>query len=101
VDNAPAAVVFWEARATPGLSTPGACETRSQVSEPLAQLYGLAAGYQIADFETLTDQELNGDGTNWLDQLGIPAIAILLPDYDDMDWNNNLAGMLAVLRNQS
>jgi serine/threonine-protein kinase len=101
VDNAPAAVVFWEARASLGLSTPGACETRSQASEPLAQIYGLAAGYQIADFETLTDQELNGDGTNWLDQLGIPAIAILLPDYDDMDWNNNLAGMLAVLRDPS
>jgi hypothetical protein len=51
----------------------------------------------VTDFESLTDQELNGDSTNWLDQQGIPAIAILLPDYNDMDWNRNLAGLLAVL----
>ena len=92
------AVVFWEARAANGLSSPGACGDRSLVSGRLAQVYGLAAGYPIADFENLTDQELNGDSTNWLDLQGIPAIAILLPDYDDIDWNNNLAGMLAVLQ---
>jgi hypothetical protein len=91
------AVVFWEARASQGLSTPGACEGSSLVSGPLARTFGAAAGYVVEDFEALTNQELNGDGSNWLDQMGIPAIAILLPDYDDVDWNNNLAGMLAVL----
>ncbi|MCP4425444.1 MAG: protein kinase [Chloroflexi bacterium] len=92
-----AAVIFWEARAVDGLSSPGACGDRTLVSGRLAQIYGLAAGYPIADFENLTDQILNGDSTNWLDLQGIPAIAVLLPDYDDDDWNNNLAGMLAVL----
>jgi hypothetical protein len=91
------AVIFWEARASQGLSTPGACEGGSLVSGPLARTFGVAAGYVVEDFEALTSQELNGDGSNWLDQVGIPAIAILLPDYDDVDWNNNLAGMLAVL----
>ena len=91
------AVIFWEARAADGLSSPGACGDRSLVSGRLAQVYGLAAAYPIADFENLTDQELNGDGTNFLDSKGIPAIAVLLPDYNDVDWNNNLAGMLAVL----
>jgi serine/threonine protein kinase len=92
------AVVFWEARAANGLSSPGACGDRSLVSGRLAQIYGLAAGYPIADFENLTDQEVNGDATNWLDLQGIPAIAVLLPDYDDVDWNNSLAGTLAVLQ---
>jgi hypothetical protein len=91
------AVIFWEARASQGLSTPGACEGGSLVSGQLARTFGVAAGYVVEDFEALTNQELNGDGSNWLDQKGIPAIAILLPDYDDVDWNNNLAGMLAVL----
>ncbi len=90
-------VVFWEARASNGLSTPGACDGPSLVSNPLARTYGNAAGYVVEDFEDLTSQVLNGDGSNWLDQVGIPAIAVLLPDYDDVDWNNSLAGMLAVL----
>ncbi len=93
----PAVVVFWEARAQDGLSSPGACGSRPSVSQRPAEIYGFAAGYPIADFEDLTNQELNGDGTNWIDQQGIPAIAILLPDYENVDWNNNLAGIRAIL----
>jgi hypothetical protein len=91
------AVVFWEALAANGLSSAGACGDRSLVSGNLALTYGLAAGYPVADFENLTNQELNGDGTNWLDLQGIPAIAVLLTDYETVDWNSNLAGMQAVL----
>jgi hypothetical protein len=91
------AIVFWEARATNGLSSPGFCEGRTLVSGSLATTYGQAAGYPSGDFEDLTNQELNGDGTNWLDSQGIPAIAVLLPDYETVDWPNNLAAILAVL----
>lgn len=94
----PAAVVFWEARATDGLSSPGACGGRSLVSVSLSQTYGQAAGYRVADFEDYTNQELNGDGTNWLDAQRIPAIAVLLPEYTSEDWFANLAGMRAVLQ---
>ena len=93
----PRAVVFWEARATNGLSAAGACQDGPKVSQPVAFTYGIAAGYPVEDFESLTNQELNGDGSNWLDDQGVPAIAILLPEYTSMDWNNNLAGMLATL----
>ena len=93
----PAVVVFWEARAQNGLSSPGACASRPLVSQRPAEIYGYAAGYPVADFEDLTSQELNGDATNWIDQQGIPAIAVLLPEYESIDWNNNLAGMKAIL----
>lgn len=93
----PAVVVFWEARAKDGLSSPGTCGSRPLVSLPPAEIYGIAAGYPIADFEALTNQVLNGDGTNWIDQQGIPAIAVLLPEYENIDWSNNLAGMRAIL----
>jgi hypothetical protein len=99
IQKDPAVVVFWEARAQNGLSSPGACGTRPLVSLRPAEIYGFAAGYPIADFEDLTNQELNGDGTNWIDQQGIPAIAVLLPEYENIDWNNNLAGMRAILDN--
>ena len=91
-------VVFWEARATNGLTSPGSCSSSPLVSNRLAQVYGSAAGYEVADFEDLTNQEINGDGTNWLDSQNIPSISVLLPDYTDMDWNKNLAGISAVLR---
>jgi len=92
------AVVFWEARTANGLSSPGACEGPSRVSIPLAQAYGTAANYPIADFENLTNQTLNGDGTNWLDSQNVPAIAVILPDYVSVDWEANLNGIRAVLR---
>ncbi len=92
-----AAVVFWEARATDGLVSPGSCGARTTVSGPLAVLYGTAAGYDIGDFEQTAGQLLNGDGSNWLDGIGVPAIAVLLPSYEASDWRANLNGMLAVL----
>ncbi|NHZ71559.1 MAG: protein kinase [Aquificales bacterium] len=98
LDGDAQAVVFWEARATNGLTSPGSCSNSPLVSSRLAQVYGNAAGYDVADFEDLTNQEINGDGTNWLDSQNIPAISVLLPEYSDMDWNNNLAGISAVLR---
>ncbi len=98
LEKQPAAVIFWEARAENGLVSPGDCGRRSQVSGMLAAVYGLAAGYQISDFEELTNQVINGDGANWLDQQGIPAVAVLLPQYASIDWENNLEGILAVLQ---
>lgn len=101
LEKNPAAVIFWEARAENGLASPGNCGARHRPSESLATAYGAAAGYRVADFEDLTGQVLNGDGTNWLVQQGIPAIAILLPQYSNMDWARNLAGILAVLQHEA
>jgi hypothetical protein len=97
LSKSPRAVVFWEAKATNGLSSPGACGSRTAVSGGLATTYGNAAGYTVADFENLTSQIVNGDGTNWLDSQGIPAIAVLLPDYETIDWGSNLFGIQAVI----
>jgi hypothetical protein len=93
----PKAVVFWQGRAALGLSSPGACGDDSLVSRPLAQVYGDASGYKVADFEELVNQEVNGDVTNWLDSQAIPAISVLLPDYRTSDFSNNLPAILAVL----
>lgn len=91
------AVVFWQGRAALGLSSPGACGEEALVSRPLAQIYGAASGYRIADFEELVDQEVTGDVTNWLDAQNIPAISVLLPDYRVSDFEHNLPAVTAVL----
>ena len=92
------AVIFWEARATGGLASPGGCGDSSLVSVPLAAVYGNAAGYRVGDFEAIANYALTGDGTNWLDSQGIPAVAILLPSYTQFTWPVHLAGIRAVIR---
>lgn len=92
----PVAVVFWEARSANGLVSPGSCSDRSATSTLLATIYGQATGYIISDYEQIVNQQLNGDATNWLDNQGIPAIAVLLPDYTVTDWTNNRAAILAL-----
>ncbi|MCP5095534.1 MAG: protein kinase [Chloroflexi bacterium] len=94
----PVGVIFWQARVTGGLVSPGGCQAQPQASTELSTVYGGAVGYTIADFESLVNQEVNGDSTNWLDEQGIPAISVLLPTYDDADWENNLAGAMAVFQ---
>lgn len=92
------AVVFWQARAEGGLVSPGGCGETVEVSAALAGIYGLNAGYRVENFEDLTRQTLNGDASNYLDSIGIPAASVLLPNYSSsIDWQNNLNGIMAVL----
>jgi hypothetical protein len=93
-----AAVIFWQARAEGGLASPGGCGEGVEVSAALAGVYGLSAGYRVENFEDLTRQILNGDASNYLDSIGVPAVSVLLPSYSSsIDWENNLRGILAVL----
>lgn len=96
------AVVFWQARAEGGLVSPGGCGETVEVSAALAGIYGLSAGYRVENFEDLTRQILNGDASNYLDSIGIPAASVLLPNYSSsIDWQNNLKGMMAVLNSHA
>lgn len=102
-EKSPVAVIFWQAlfrdRDGKGLVSAGACGLRTQVSALLATTYGRGAAYNIGDFERTTGQIVNGDATNWLDNQGIPAISVLLTDYQRLnDWEAHLQGMLAVLQ---
>ncbi|MBK8901427.1 MAG: protein kinase [Anaerolineaceae bacterium] len=94
----PVGVVFWQAKAAQGLVSPGECSEETAVSQTLADIYGGATDYRIADFEDLVNIEVHGDATNWLDKQGIPAISVLLTDYTATDFEQNLAAMKAVMR---
>ena len=96
--NQPVAVVVWEARAAGGMASPGGCGIQSLFSESLAKIYGGAAGYKVAAFEAYS---VTGDITNWLDAQGIPAISVLLPDYEKSDLDRNLKAVQTVMRTYS
>lgn len=93
----PVGVFFWHGRATGGLVSPGGCLTISEHSIPMAEAFATAANYGTANFDNIANYEVNGDSVNWLDAQGIPAVSVLLPDYDDPDFARNLRGAKAVL----
>ncbi len=98
LDTQPVAVVIWTARYAGGLASPGGCERSSPEATALALVFGRAAGYTAYEYELLPEGGLvEGDATNWLDTVGVPAINILLPSPLDPDWGNNLDGIEAVL----
>ena len=53
---------------------------------------------QFVDLQDKFDSYvLSGDMVNWLAKINIPAISVLLATHDDMEWDNNLAGVKAIL----
>jgi hypothetical protein len=96
LNRSTAAVVFWEAKMENGQVSAGGCGDRSLASQPFAESYGQAAGYLV---EPWTWYPVNGDAANWLDRQGIPAISVLLLDYERVDWENNLRGIRSLLDN--
>jgi predicted deacylase len=87
------AVVFWHS-AKPGVFF-GECDAPFPESEALAAVYAEAAGYPL--YEGFVDYSVTGAASDWLALQGVPAIAVELTDHTDIDWRQNLAGMLAVI----
>ena len=95
--ESPAAAIFWYARANDGLVSPGGCGPAVLVSDDPAAIFAQASGYRSANFGDVPGAVVNGDATNWLDSIGIPAVSVLLPSFTTVDWENNLNGMLALI----
>lgn len=95
----PKAVVVWGASRRPiGASLPGSCNDQTISSVPLAVYYGVAAQYDYPETMAVSpNPNLTGDLTNYLDDLGIPSIFILFPNFTQLDFSRELAGMKAVL----
>lgn len=94
LNHSVAVVAFWEAKMENGQVSAGGCGDRSLASQPFAESYGRAAGYLV---EPWTWYPVNGDASNWLDRQGIPAISVLILDYERVDWENNLRGIRSLL----
>ncbi|HSH03226.1 MAG TPA: M14 family metallopeptidase [Anaerolineae bacterium] len=96
-NNPPSAAIFYTARATNGLVAPGKCDQRHTPSETISTIYGQAAGYNLVNYTQPNPSTLTGDVTNRLAKYGIPAIFVLLPDYQAVDFEANLAGITAII----
>lgn len=93
----PAAVIFWQARAENGLVSAGGCGEQVEVSAGVAAAYARGVGYELENYEDFIGQALNGDASNWLDSVGVPAASVLLTSFTDIDWPRHRDGMLTLL----
>lgn len=89
----PAAVLFFHSEAE-GVYAAGCPET-DLASYELSVVYGLAAGYPI--YGPFQYYPVTGDAGSWLVTQGIPSITVELTTHEDLDWLQNLRGMLALL----
>jgi len=89
----PAIVLFWHSAAN-GVFAAGCPETHVP-SYQLATIYGQAAGYPI--YEGFYHYPITGDAGDWLAAQGIPTISVELETHESLDWEQNLAGLFALL----
>jgi predicted deacylase len=92
LDLRPAVVLFLHSAAE-GVYAAGCPETDDH-SYHLATLYGTAAGYPIYDH--FQHYEITGDAGDWLVTQGIPSITVELTNHEELDWSQNLVGILAL-----
>jgi LysM repeat protein len=74
----------------------GAGITTSQTVE-LAKLLAQATGYRYAP-EGVPGQITTGDAIDWLTMQGVNAVEVELTTHQDIDWQQNLAGLQAFLK---
>jgi len=90
----PAIAIVWFS--AEGKVYSSACDsTPSKASTELASTFATAAGYPA---EAVFDAyPVTGDMVNWMAKQGIPAISVLLTNYQNTEWTKNEAGIKAVL----
>ena len=89
----PELVVFWHSKAD-GVYA-GGCDESFTDAMQLGQLYAEASGYNF--HEAFTAYEITGEASDWLTTQEIPSFTVELTVHDETEWEQNLAGMLAML----
>jgi predicted deacylase len=85
-------VVVWYHSAADGIF-PGACEGEDHGSMQMAEVLGAATGYPVGEFD---DYALSGTASDWVDSLGIPSMALELAGRETIEFDRNLAGVMAL-----
>ena len=92
--HTPKAAVFWHSKANNVYASE--CENGVLPETiTLMNTYALAGDYGAV--EKFDAYEVTGDAEGWLATLNIPAVTVELETRNDMEWNRNLRGVMAVL----
>jgi hypothetical protein len=93
VEKTPQLVLFFHSAAG-GVFASG-CGDVHAPSLKAANRYGLASGYPV--YERFDAYNVTGDAGDWLAGEGIPNFTVELTDHETLDWQENLAGIKAIL----
>ena len=95
LESKPAVVVFWHSQA--GAVYSSNCDAAATAETlDITKAYANAAGYQA--LTTFDQYEVSGDATDWLASIGIPALTVELKTHNTIEWDQNLAGIKALIR---
>ncbi|PIR38308.1 MAG: hypothetical protein COV34_01730 [Candidatus Zambryskibacteria bacterium CG10_big_fil_rev_8_21_14_0_10_42_12] len=95
LETNPDLVTFWHSQ---GGAVYGAeCEEEIlPATKQAVDLYATASGYSGHD--VFDAYPVTGDAEAWLASIGIPAITVELETHETIEWNQNLAGIKALLQ---
>ncbi len=94
LENNPSAVVFWHSQS----NTVYGSECKNGMlpeTLKLMNIYSKASGYQVA--KTFDNYVVTGDASDWLASINIPAITVELKTHETIEWEQNKAGIEALL----
>lgn len=89
----PEMVLFWHSKAD-GIYV-GSCGGLYPPSKAVAEIYGRASGYTV--YDQFTAYAVSGDASDWLATQNIPSFTVELKTRSQIDWSENLAGVLTLL----
>lgn len=94
-DYAPDSVIFWHSKANAVYASK--CE-RGILPKTLDLMntYARASGY--AAIKSFDAYETSGDSEGWLASINIPSITVELKTHETIEWEQNLAGVKALLK---
>ncbi|MDP4020581.1 MAG: M14 family metallopeptidase [Candidatus Adlerbacteria bacterium] len=89
----PDAVIFWHSQANAVYASE--CEEGIlQGTRAIMNAYATASGYPAVD--SFDAYEITGDAEGWLASVHIPAITVELSTHESVEWEQNLAGVMAL-----
>ena len=94
VEARPAAVVFWHSQSNGVYAS--RCEN-GILPKTLDMMNAYAQASRYPAYKTFDAYATTGAAEDWLASIGIPAITVELSTHETIEWENNLAGVLALL----
>ncbi len=91
----PVAVIFAHS-ASNGTFGSSCNSEMATTTRSIMNTYAAASGYPAQD--TFTSYVVNGDASDWLSTVGIPSIGVELKTHETVEFEQNLAGLEAVIK---
>lgn len=90
----PVAAVFWHSQANAVYASACGAEVLPE-TRAIMSAYAAAAGYSAV--ESFDAYPVTGAAEDWLASIGVPAITVELSSHESVEWEQNLAGVKALL----